>query len=453
VASLSETIDPNILASFSDEVFEEILTVAPTFLPGLLEGVGENGQAVEVEEGRNSFEFEGSFIVGDAASIPDDTLLFVFGPSGLVSQTLVNPDSGSFRVVITDVPSGITSYIFIVSSPSSERRSLRTGRRELVQSVENPCTKQVINPNCEPAVSFTLRWTGATSDIDLYVTEPLTGEVVWFGDQDGVMGDIDVDDVEGFGPENYKIYSDFQIQEGETFLIRLNAFDLDQETSVTWTLDAFERGELVWTHTGIFVSDSHGSEFPASAWYSTQLVTSARAAGPCLSQVCTVPPPPPPESRRTSMIHGGSTNRNSIILPIIIPNIPPTPPPHKWGWVECWMYYYNGGGADLYLQDTGLDGDVKEAWMDSCLADIKTKIGQGGMSGSCSVARPSILSSWYWIGGFVINWEAEQKTNDEEYELTVHFNDHFDCDPFPRLGDTYYVYYTWTILVNLEDNP
>ena len=48
---------------------------------------------------------------------------------------------------------------------------------------------------------FTLLW-NTTADIDLYVTEP-GGKTIWWNERNGRQGgELDVDNTEGFGPEN-----------------------------------------------------------------------------------------------------------------------------------------------------------------------------------------------------------------------------------------------------------
>ena len=52
-------------------------------------------------------------------------------------------------------------------------------------------------------VTVTLRW-GNQPDVDLHVFEP-NGEHVYYANQTGLSGTLDVDDTTGFGPENYVV--------------------------------------------------------------------------------------------------------------------------------------------------------------------------------------------------------------------------------------------------------
>ncbi|HEY9200500.1 MAG TPA: hypothetical protein VIQ81_02795 [Gammaproteobacteria bacterium] len=69
---------------------------------------------------------------------------------------------------------------------------------------------------------ITLTWDTAT-DVDLYLVEP-DGHEIYYGSENSIMGDgyLDVDDLDGFGPEN--IYFDTNIPSGN-YTVKVNMYD------------------------------------------------------------------------------------------------------------------------------------------------------------------------------------------------------------------------------------
>ncbi|MEO0571466.1 MAG: hypothetical protein AAF039_07145 [Bacteroidota bacterium] len=77
-------------------------------------------------------------------------------------------------------------------------------------------------------VKFTLTWDNDT-DLDLYVTEP-SGDTIWFGNRTSTTGgQLDVDDIDGFGPENIFWPTDFA-RPGE-YRVEVNMFSGNKSTT------------------------------------------------------------------------------------------------------------------------------------------------------------------------------------------------------------------------------
>ncbi len=103
---------------------------------------------------------------------------------------------------------------------------MRMGRRRLIETLGlaggalaasallpskwvKPVASQAVVPEREETspvlgtgdLQVTLTWDTDGTDLDLWVREP-TGEWVYFADDEGPTAALDVDDVDGFGPEN-----------------------------------------------------------------------------------------------------------------------------------------------------------------------------------------------------------------------------------------------------------
>lgn len=77
-------------------------------------------------------------------------------------------------------------------------------------------------------VKFTLTWDNDT-DLDLYVTEP-SGDTIWYGSRFSTTGgELDRDDLDGFGPENIFWPTDFAIP-GE-YLVEVRMFSGNKSTT------------------------------------------------------------------------------------------------------------------------------------------------------------------------------------------------------------------------------
>lgn len=104
-----------------------------------------------------------------------------------------------------------------------------------IESVDNP-GQQV----GQGFLQVTLTW-NTPGDIDLYVFEP-TGAQVWYGEQQGDVGEIDVDDIAGTGPENYFVCKQQDLLPG-TYAVSVNNYNGATGTSCTVKViggDSFE---------------------------------------------------------------------------------------------------------------------------------------------------------------------------------------------------------------------
>lgn len=119
-------------------------------------------------------------------------------------------------------------------------------------------------------------------------------------------------------------------------------------------------------------------------------------------------------------------------------------------------YYFNGGGKDLDLSQTGLVQDVTDRWQNQELTNIQKYVCDGGASGKTwSINRPPFSSCDWWIGGFTLTLKNIVQVEPCKYQATLTMYDPFEKPldinswicwkgelPF---GLIFVVKYTWTI--------
>lgn len=219
----------------------------------------------EVSGAGDSLRLDGKFIPSDPlVTIPDGTVVRIYAQDGLHATSIVDVEGGYFRTAITGIPPGGIPILFTFSSPFYDGNSGTPIVRNLLSTALGPGTfpspsyAYVKNPNkCAPALTFTLAWDGPTSDIDLRVLEPSGGREVYFNHKIGAYGSLDVDDTNGYGPENYFAPT---ATSGEVFRARVHAFWMKSDDIVVWTLQARTNGRLLWIKTGTFTSSNEYSE-------------------------------------------------------------------------------------------------------------------------------------------------------------------------------------------------
>jgi uncharacterized protein YfaP (DUF2135 family) len=88
----------------------------------------------------------------------------------------------------------------------AEKVVLRPGANHLAVQIGERYKTRLVSGTFAPAkLLVTLVWDTNNTDLDLYVAEP-SGETVWYGNKNLPSGgNLDVDRMEGFGPENYSL--------------------------------------------------------------------------------------------------------------------------------------------------------------------------------------------------------------------------------------------------------
>ncbi|CAN0308354.1 unnamed protein product, partial [Ectocarpus sp. 6 AP-2014] len=165
--------------------------------------------------------------------------------------------TAGFSSVVTDVPAGSSRLFlsFVVTDPAE---ALAETGPDTVFAL------QVSNFVCVPQLTITLEWFDEFSDVDLFVTEP-GGTVVSYRNYLGDVGTLDNDDVDGYGPENYVLYSGLDTGVSSVlgdYVAYVNLFsyvNLSSGSGVSWRLTARVSGDVVWIEEGDLASSGDSS--------------------------------------------------------------------------------------------------------------------------------------------------------------------------------------------------
>lgn len=132
-----------------------------------------------------AFSLSGTFVRDGGAALPSSTTVFLYidnsgDPSDFIrGQDDVNPSTGTFETVVTDIPAGdSTLYASVVVVDPAE--ALDDAGMDTVFALDISNSAE-----CDPSLTLTLEWSDAYADLDLYVTEP-DGTFVSWGNTEGV---------------------------------------------------------------------------------------------------------------------------------------------------------------------------------------------------------------------------------------------------------------------------
>lgn len=152
--------------------------------PGSLTITTPAGTIELTEEDGGSVSLSGSFVRDDGAALPSSTSVFIYTentaqPDDFIrGQEALDPSTGAFSTVVADIPAGSSRLFlsFVVVDPAE---ALDPAGADTAFALD------VVNSACVPSLTITLEWSGDTSDVDLYVTEP-GGAVVFYASRFGV---------------------------------------------------------------------------------------------------------------------------------------------------------------------------------------------------------------------------------------------------------------------------
>ena len=113
-----------------------------------------------------------------------------------------------------------------------------------------------------PEIEVVLWWNTPTSDLDLHAWNP-SGEWCYYGNPIISDGFLDIDDVEGYGPETFAV----QTANVGIYEIQINCYSLDEDAYSDATVQIFFEGELEATYGPhhFIVDDGNGTN-PLAWW-------------------------------------------------------------------------------------------------------------------------------------------------------------------------------------------
>lgn len=113
-----------------------------------------------------------------------------------------------------------------------------------------------------PGIEITLIWNSPTSDLDLHVYNPEMEHSFW---QSPAISDgsLDIDDVEGYGPETFTAENAIS----GSYMIQVNCFSMDEDTYSDATVTVHVNGQLQGTYGPYRFSYGDGMSGDPAAWW------------------------------------------------------------------------------------------------------------------------------------------------------------------------------------------
>jgi uncharacterized protein YfaP (DUF2135 family) len=204
----------------------------------------------------------------------------------VLSGTVEDADSDSIVVFHNDEPTvvgleadGSFEQVFFLTPGTNTFQVLVGNAACTVRAPETPLELDWTPPEGSDFVfRVTLTWNEGTSDPDLHTWAPNIDDHSSYHNRTITSGNLDRDDTEGFGPENFTAT---QIEEGR-WRIAINSYDLDEATNydvtvrvVTGGLAANSLSRVFGPHT--FTTDNSESYpvEPPSWWRPVDIIVAA----------------------------------------------------------------------------------------------------------------------------------------------------------------------------------
>ena len=240
---LSSGVSGADLELFHEDVFNLVAADSPT---GFCHGQTTFDLGA-IEPGPPFFKAKDSMIILQGTFFPSDgivqgdTRVRVYSQAGLHVESAVDL-SGRFSFTLTDIVPGLMPFLMIFSSPSFDGN--QNWRSDDPSGLVFWTTNEMTNST---SLTFKLSWNKPTSDLDLYVTEP-SGTIVNYDNISGDYGELDVDNVDGFGPEHY---TSLLAPPGRAFVAKVYLHNVGGDVlPIQYSLDAYYSSRLLQSYSG-----------------------------------------------------------------------------------------------------------------------------------------------------------------------------------------------------------
>lgn len=196
----------------------------------------------------------------------------VISINGYVELDTGNPYTGDNAILSIN---GLDSEIYVSSGYFNQTISIAAGENELQMRANGPegdtgvSDVIIVYGDFEaPEIEVVLWWNTPTSDIDLHAWNP-AGEHCYYGNPVISDGFLDIDDVEGYGPETFAV----QTANTGVYEIQINCWSLDQDDYADASVQVFFDGELQETYGPhhFIVADNNGVD--PEAWWEVCTIT------------------------------------------------------------------------------------------------------------------------------------------------------------------------------------
>ncbi|MDA3812800.1 MAG: PEGA domain-containing protein [Candidatus Cloacimonetes bacterium] len=190
----------------------------------------------------------------------------VIGIEGNVELDTGDPYTGDSAILSIN---GVDSEIYVSYGYFDETISIAAGENELQMRANGPEGDTgvsdiitVYGDFTAPEIEVVLWWNTPTADIDLHAWNP-AGEWCYYGNPVISDGFLDIDDIEGYGPETFAV----QTANVGVYDIQINCFSLDSDNYSDASVQVFFDGVLMANYGPhhFIVDDGNGTD-PAAWW-------------------------------------------------------------------------------------------------------------------------------------------------------------------------------------------
>ncbi|MFC1512393.1 PEGA domain-containing protein [Candidatus Latescibacterota bacterium] len=186
--------------------------------------------------------------------------------SGTIILDNDEPFTGTSAILTLN---GIDKQISVVDGAFTDTNSIFIGTNTIVVRANGPygdtgvSETLTINGNfVEPDIEITLTWNTPTSDIDLHVWNP-TDEHSYYENKSISDGSLDIDDVDGYGPETFTALTGLD----GVYTVMLNSYSLDQDTYADATVVINIKGQSAQVFgPHHFTVDDYNGSTPEAWW-------------------------------------------------------------------------------------------------------------------------------------------------------------------------------------------